>query len=107
VEHTRFFNQLPGLWRDYLKSTAGKERRTALMLLNDIVNDGNADISDTALQLAQLCGRSDAESVRQCYYNLTNGRDVPEPLDLGVGTPVLNYNPSLSPYDGLLARGVR
>lgn len=107
VEHTRFFNQLPELWRDYLKSTAGKERKTALMLLNDIVNDGNADISDTALQLAQLRGRSDAESIRQCYYSLANGRGMPEPLNLGVATPILNYNPSLTPYDGLLANGVR
>ena len=75
------------------------------MLLNDIVNDGHADISDTALQLAQLYGRSDTESIRQCYYSLVNDRGTPEPLALGASAPVLNYNPSLSPYDGLLSKG--
>jgi hypothetical protein len=30
----------------------------------------------------------------------------PDPLHLGVNTPVLNYNPNLSAYDGLMGGDV-
>jgi transposase len=105
VEHTRFFDQLPKLWREHLKDTQGKERKTALMLLYEIVQDGNAEMSDILLQLAKTYGRSDAESIRQCYYNLTNERKTPEPITFSISTPVLGYNPSLTPYDGLMGKG--
>jgi hypothetical protein len=105
VEHTRFFDQLPKLWREYLKETQGKERKTALMLLYEIVQDGNGEMSDIPLQLAKTYGRSDTESIRQCYYNLTNEKKPLEPISFSVSTPVLGYNPSLTPYDGLMGKG--
>jgi len=40
VEHTRFFGQMPKLWQDYLHSVKGSERKSALMLLSDIVIPG-------------------------------------------------------------------
>lgn len=101
VEHTRFFNQLPKLWQEYLRSTRGKERKTALMLLMEIVKDGNEELCNPVLRLAAQYGRNDTESVRQCYYNLA--RKVPslKPLVLGSSTPLLNYTPNLSAYDCL------
>ena len=104
VEHTRFFDQLPKLWGEYLKDSQGKERKSALMLLSEIVRDGNAELSDMPLQLARSYGRSDVESVRQCYYTLTGDTRTPPPVALGFSTPQLGYNPSLSPYDGLIGK---
>jgi transposase len=101
VEHTRFFNQLPKLWQEHLKSTEGKERKTALMLLREIVQEGNAELCDGVLSLAGRYGRTDTESLRQCYYNLTKKEQPPEPLTLGNATPRLNYIPNLSAYDSL------
>jgi len=106
VEHTRFFNQLPKLWQEHLKATEGKERKTALMLLMEIVQDGNAELCDDVLSLAGQYGRSDAESIRQCYYNIAKKTRSIEPLTLGVTMQLLNYIPNLSAYDNLMGGGM-
>ena len=101
VEHTRFFNQLPKLWQVYLNNTQGKERKTALMLLSEIVSDGNVALCDDALTLAGECGRSDTDSIRQCYYMISKIENHPAPLNI-FSAPTLSYNPNLSAYDSLM-----
>ena len=101
VEHTRFFTFMPLSWQTYLLHTSGSERRNALQLLEDIVNDGNADHCTEVLDLAQRSGRTDAESVRQCYYSMLKQGHSPEPLSLCSDVPILGYDPDLSVYDGL------
>lgn len=101
AEHTRFFTTMPKQWQDYLAQTKGHERRNALQLLEDIVRDGNADSCADILTLAQQSGRSDVDSVRQCYYSLLKENRPPEPLDLLAQVPMLNYSPDLSVYDSL------
>lgn len=107
LEHTRFFHQMPKLWREYLQDTQGKERKSALMLLTEIVKSDNEDMGNSALELARLYGRSDTESVKQIYYSFVNGENRPKPLDLNVSTPMANYNPSLSAYDKLTGGEMR
>lgn len=102
AEHTRFFHQLPTLWQSHLKQTSGRERRSALHLLEEIVSDGNSGLCDDALELAQGNGRTDTDSIRQCYYMLARKEFHPNPLQMDVNAPALNYNPNLSAYDGLL-----
>ena len=102
VEHTRFFRGMPQRWQRYLEQTNGKDRKNALQLLNEIVNDGNATLCEDALDLADENGRTDTDSIRQCYYMIAKKEHRPEPLKLLNNTPVLNYNPSLSAYDGLM-----
>lgn len=101
MENTRFFHQMPQQWQTYLASTQGKERKNALQLLSEIVNDGNADLCDDALELAAQNGRTDTDSLRQCYYMVAKKEYRPDPLQLTSG-PMLNYNPNLSIYDGLM-----
>ena len=101
IEHTRFFRQMPERWQKYLASTAGRERKNALQLLNEIVTDGNSALCDDALELAAENGRTDADSLRQCYYMIAKKEYRPDPLRLGAA-PVLNYHPNLSAYDGLM-----
>ena len=101
IEHTRFFRQMPERWQNYLVSTAGRERKNALQLLNEIVTDGNSALCDDALEFAAENGRTDADSLRQCYYMIAKKEYRPDPLRLGAA-PVLNYHPNLSAYDGLM-----
>lgn len=70
AEHTRFFSAMPLPWQSYLSQTRGQERKSALQLLDDIVRDGNAEFCVDILTLAQQNGRSDVDSVKQCYYSL-------------------------------------
>ncbi len=102
MEHTRFFHQMPQQWQSYLVSTQGKERKGALQLLSEIVNDGNASLCNDALELAASNGRTDTDSLRQCYYMVAKKEYRPEPLKLSSSAPTLNYNPNLSVYDGLM-----
>ncbi|NCB24117.1 MAG: IS21 family transposase [Bacteroidia bacterium] len=101
VEHTRFFRQMPQQWQSFLVQTSGKERKNALQLLSEIVSDGNVSLAGDALELAGEHGRTDADSLRQCYYMIAKKEYRPDPLGLP-GSPVLNYNPNLSVYDGLM-----
>ena len=77
-----------------------------MFLLDEIVADGNADFCNDVLELAQENGRTDADSIRQCYYMIARKEFRPDPLQLGVNAPVLNYNPNLSAYDGLMGGDV-
>lgn len=105
VEHTRFFNQLPKLWQSHLAQTQGRERKTALVLLTEMVNAGREDLCDTVLELGTIYGRTDGESLRHFYYSLTNGEDRPRPIVLENGV-LLNYVPDLSAYDALTGGAV-
>ena len=80
AEHTRFFTSMPAGWQKYISETSGKERKSALQLLCDMVKDGNSDSCDENLNLAKQSGRSDVDSVKQCYYSLLKDRKRPEPL---------------------------
>ena len=82
AEHTRFFNQMPKLWQGYLKSTRGGERKSALMLLMEMVKDGNESLCDDALELAGEYGQPDNDSIRQCYYMIAKPENHPHPLRL-------------------------
>ena len=104
--HTRFFNQMPKLWQDYLLKIKGRERKTALVLLMEIVKDGNDSLCDEALELAAECGRTDADSIRQCYYMIAKPEHRPQPLKLSTEPPLINYLPDLSAYDGLMGGAV-
>ena len=101
IESTRFFRQMPERWQQYLAKTHGTERKSALQLLSEIVDDGNSALCNDALELASESGRTDPDSLRQCYYMIAKKEYRPEPLKL-VSSPLLNYDPNLSAYDGLM-----
>ena len=102
VEHTRFFQQMPEAWQEYLRPLKSKERKSALQLLDEIVRDGNDTLCVDALTLAAENGRTDTDSIRQCYYMIARKEFRPDPLKLVSTTPILDYNPNLSAYDGLM-----
>ncbi|MCL2360175.1 MAG: hypothetical protein FWC74_10580, partial [Candidatus Bathyarchaeota archaeon] len=101
LTHSRFYDQLPKLWQRHLENTSGKERKTALMVLSEIVGDGNEEFCDEVLSFAMECGRVDADSIRQCYYMVCKQEFHPEPVLLSSSPPMLYYKPDLSAYDGL------
>ena len=101
TEHTKFFNQMPKLWQHYLKSVSGRERKSALLLLSEMVNEGNELLCDDALELAESHGRIDNDSIRQCYLLISKPERHPQPLVLSSNPPLSNYRPDLSVYDSL------
>lgn len=106
LEHTKFYEQLPEKWRHYLLEIDRKERKSALLLLRDIVADDNIECGETAIELSQLYGKVDVESIRQCYYGLTLDNKIKEPCIISADVPLLNYKPKLNDYDVLIESGV-
>ena len=87
VEHTRFFKQLPQQWQELLAQSRGRERKGALRLLDEIVRDGNAPLCEDALSMAAENGRTNPDSIRQCYYMIARKEFRPKPLELRASTP--------------------
>lgn len=100
--HTRFFDQIPKLWREHLRVADKAEKKSALLLLREIVRDGNEALCDDAVAMAHECGRCDADSIRQCYYMISKAERHPHPLKFSADTPTIDYNPTLTAYDGLM-----
>ena len=105
AEHTRFFNQMPKLWQEYLKGTHGQQRKSALMLLEQIVREGNEALCDESLEMAQSFGTPNNDNIRQCYLFLSCREADIEPLQLASNPPIMNYRPDLNAYDELLGGG--
>lgn len=105
LEDVKFYNQIPKVWREHLRRVGKQERKSVLTLLREIVEDNNIDAGAEALKLAGLYGKTDAESIRQCYYGLTHETFNPKPCNFSVNTPIIDYKPELSTYDRLM-RGV-
>ena len=101
VEHTRIFRQIPQLWRELLVQSKRQERKDALRLLEEMVQDGNAALCEEALSLAAENGRRDVDSIRQCYYMIARKEFRPKPLKLQNVTPQFRHSPNLAAYDGL------
>jgi len=101
LEHMRYFDQIPKLWKEYLTQTKGKERKSALMLLTEIINEDKLDEGIIALEIANLYGRNDVASIRQCYFSLNNGEFNPDPIVFDTEVPMLVFSPDLSIYDNL------
>ena len=99
VPHTRFFGQMPLLWQAHLKEATNRERKSALTVLMEIVADGNDNLCDEALELALDNGRTDADSIRQCYYLISKLEHHPKPLALPGDTPLNGFAPDLTAYD--------
>ena len=92
---------MPERWQGLLAQAKGQERKSALRLLSEMVRDGNAGLCDEALALAAENGRTDSDSIRQCYYIIARKEFRPEPLELKIPAPKLGYDPNLTAYDGL------
>ncbi len=106
VEHTKFYDQIPKLWKEHLLTLKKKERKKVLLLLKEAVQKDDLENVDTALELSRLYGKTDTESVRQCYYNLVLDNSYKPPCNITADVPNINYEPNLNPYDHLLGKEV-
>lgn len=102
--NTSFYGSLPGLWQQYLKQTDNRTRKSAILLLMNIIKENKLDAGTEALEMAGLYGRTDPDSVRQLYYHLTHRTEMAMPFDSPLAS--YHYNPSLTVYNGLLKAGV-
>jgi hypothetical protein len=96
---------MPKLWQEHLRNTSGSERKTALTLLRDIVADGNEALADEVIEFALEQGRSDNDSIRQCYKYLSEKDFRPAELTFSHTVPNASFEPDLSVFDALMKGG--
>lgn len=101
MEHTRFFSRMPQQWQTLLSHTKGSARKDALQLLQEIVSEGNVELCEEVLCFAAENGRTDPDSIRQCYYMIAKKEFRPMPLKLRIKEPKPGEAPDLKTYDAL------
>ncbi len=102
--NSKVFKLMPQNWQEYLTACTARERKSALSVLNDIVQSGNSDRCSEILDTAMRSGRTDYDSIRQCYYSLT-GQAPPEPISIEAAASKTLPLPDLSVYNVLTKGG--
>jgi len=103
--NTTFYSSLPDPWQRYLKQTDNRTRKSAILLLTNMIKENKLDTGTEALEMAGLYGRTDPDSVSQLYYHLTHRTETWMPFVSPLAS--YRYNPSLTVYNGLLKVGER
>lgn len=101
LEHSRFYDTMPFLARNFLTSLKGRERKKGVALLMEMLEDGGLELCLQVLGEAAEKRKHDPDDVRQLYCVLAKKEPAPEPMELGTPGPELNYDPDLSAYDRL------
>lgn len=104
LENTKFYDQIPKLWREHLVKVSKEEKKSALLLLKEIVDKDDIERGNEALMFSYEYGKYDTESIKQVYYSLTHDTFNPKPAVIENDTPILDYNPELSAYNSLTER---
>lgn len=104
LEHSRFYDSMPMLARNFLTRLQGQERKKGIKLLMEMVAEGGPELCIQVLELAAEKGRWNPDNVRQIFCFLAKKDETPEPMKLETPGPALNYEPDLTAYDQL-ARG--
>ena len=101
LEYTRYFDKMPQYWREYLLTVNGKQRKTALALLKEIVGSGNEELANDVIELAREQGRTDVDSLRQCYRLISEEEVWPPEMIMKDAIPRISFEPDLGSYDSL------
>ena len=76
LKYTSFYEQLPSEWQTYFNSSTTAERSEALKLLSMVLKDYDLSRITEALNIASEHGHPSADSIKQVFYQLINGRGI-------------------------------
>ena len=82
IKYTSFYEQLPQKWQDYLEACTVGEKQQALRLLSVLLKDQELSVATQALEQASKSGHPSAESIKQIFYQLVNGRGHRKEIDV-------------------------
>lgn len=77
IKYTRFYNELPGIWKDYITSQDKEGKKNSILTLMQIIKDDEKegfDLSAKALEKALAAGVSDIDSILITYYRIKNSK---------------------------------
>lgn len=102
LKYTSFYDQLPDAWQSYFSQCTVEEKKDSLQLLSTILKDNHMEIAVQALLQASENSHPSAESIKQIFYQLVNGRGVRVIAHLPQHTPSMpTITRGLGQYDKL------
>ena len=108
IKYTRFFNELPLIWKDYLESQDKEGRKltiTALMKMMEGDDKGGLINATQALEETLRNGVSDIDSVIATYYRIKNQGNIIKEIKVQSSLPpITEYQVDIGVYDSLYQR---
>lgn len=106
IKYTRFFNELPDIWRNYIdnQDTEGKKKSIKALMKMIEGDDAEGLINATkAIEEARNCGVSNIDSIIATYYRIKNTNKVAiNEINLKDNVPkIKEYKADISIYDSL------
>jgi hypothetical protein len=111
IKYTRFFNELPDIWKNYIDSQDIEGKKRSLKALMKMIEGDNTEglINATkAIGETLNNGVSDIDSIIATYYRIKNvGNAAINEINLKDNVPkVKEYKPDISVYDSLYKKEV-
>lgn len=82
LKYTGFYQELPGIWQNYLSGLPSEKKREALLTLNTILQKHDIEAATDALEIALKAGAKDCDSILASYYRLTCKVHQMQPMQL-------------------------
>ncbi|OZS77288.1 integrase [Tetzosporium hominis] len=107
IKYTDFFEQLPINWKEYIDSCTVPEKQEALRLLSVLLKQHDFSVATESLKIASTHGHPSAESIKQVFYQLINGRSDRVSLDIRRDSipPMPPASRGSTHYDKLFEKG--
>ncbi len=110
IKYTRFFNELPLMWKNYLESQDRERKKltiTALMKMMEGDDEEGLINATRALEETLRRGVSDIDSVLVTYYRIKNqGSPIKEIEVPDSVPPVKEYQVDIGVYDSLYRKEI-
>lgn len=102
LKYTRFYDQLPVEWKDYLANCTLAEKKETLHLLAILLKEHNFTYATEALKGASIHGHPSPDAIKQMYYQVIHGRGETTKLSIPKSLPSMpDITRDLNRYDRL------
>lgn len=113
IKYTKFFNDLPDIWKDYISSQNKEGKKNSILMLKKIIEDNKEnglDLSVKALKKALSAGVHDTDSIMVTYYRLKNSEfcnNAINEINISKSIPAIKeYKFDINVYDSLCRKAV-
>lgn len=113
IKYTKFFNELPSIWKDYISSQDKEGKKSSILTLMRIIEDNEKnglDLSVKALKETLSAGVKDTDSIMITYYRIKNtefSNNVLNEINISDNiSSMKEYKVDINVYDSLCQKAV-
>lgn len=113
IKYTRFFNELPDIWKNYISSHDKEGKKSCIIALMRIIEDSRENgiqLSVKALKETLSAGVTDVDSLMVTYYRIKNFESFDNAInEININknmAPMKKYKVDINVYDSLCKKAV-